>query len=131
MLNFFQLIVMSEDQILKHIHLINNLKFYLELRQFSNYFLEKTLHLYNPYDCLNNQKKLSVYFIYKCLLMTRKISYNDAFNYLIQTYNMTPYQIYFEISKLDVSKVNISPDYISENERLALAQKKSKKLSRG
>lgn len=126
MLNFFQLIVMSEEQIFKHIHLINNLKFFLELRQFSNYFLEKTVHLYNPYDCLNNQKKLSVYFIYKCLLMTHKISYDDAFNYLMKTYNMTPYQIYYEISKLDVSRVNISPDYISESEDEIIISKPNK-----
>ena len=116
MLNFFQLIVMSENQLLKHINLINNLKFFLELRQFSNYFLEKTLHLYNAYDCLNNQKKLSVYFIYKCLLMTQKITYDDAFNYLIKTYNMTSSQIYYEISKLDLKRINISSDYISESE---------------
>lgn len=123
MLNFFQLIVMSEDQLLKHIYLINNLKFFLELRQFSNYFLEKTLHLYNPYDCLYNQKKLSIYFIYKCFLVTHKISYNDAFNYLIRTYNMTPYQIYFEISKLDITKVNISPYYISDDEEEIICTK--------
>ena len=82
MLNFFQLIAMSEEQILKNIYLINNLKFFLELRQFSNYFLEKTLHLYHPYYCLYNQKKLSIYFIYKCLLLTNKISYNDLLCFL-------------------------------------------------
>ena len=107
---------MSENQLLKHIYLITNLKFFLELRQFSNYFLEKTLHLYNAYDCLYNQKRLSVYFIYKCLLMTNKITYNDGFSYLKKTYNLTPYQIYNIILKIDITKVNISIDYISESD---------------